>query len=150
MGVIGLATAVATGVTQDRRGAPSTCTVHAPHRAIPKPNFVPVRPTSPGKTQSRGMSGEAFPWRATPLMVSFMDAILAQEEANAAPCLSAYEIASWFCGPCQPVGNCQPVSALYILRPWLTPRTSARLRTSTSQRGSGWIIWGGGHATLLV
>src|SRR2546427_12919818 len=35
-------------------------------------------------------------------------------KANAAPRLSAYEIASWSCGACQPVGNCQPVSALYI------------------------------------
>ena len=37
-----------------------------------------------------------------------------RRNANAAPRLSAYEIAIWFCGPCQPVGNCQPVSALYI------------------------------------
>src|SRR5947209_9743765 len=33
-------------------------------------------------------------------------------EASAAPRLSAYEIASWVCGSCQPVGNCQRVSAL--------------------------------------
>src|SRR5437016_13698823 len=37
-----------------------------------------------------------------------------RRKANAAPRLSAYEIASWFCGSCQPVGYCQPVSALYI------------------------------------
>src|SRR2546425_8626240 len=30
-------------------------------------------------------------------------------KANAAPRLSAYEIASWFCGCCQLVGYCQPV-----------------------------------------
>src|SRR5207302_10621546 len=61
-----------------------------------------------------------------------------RRKANAAPRLSAYEIAIWCCGPCQPVGNYQPVSALYISRPWFTPRTLARMVTSTSQRGSGW------------
>src|SRR2546427_7275453 len=39
--------------------------------------------------------------------------------------------------------------AVYLM-PWLTPRTLARLRTSTSQRGSGWLIWGVGHSTLPV
>jgi isoquinoline 1-oxidoreductase alpha subunit len=28
----------------DRIGCPSRCTVHAPHSAIPQPNFVPVTP----------------------------------------------------------------------------------------------------------
>src|SRR5439155_13936794 len=37
-----------------------------------------------------------------------------RRNANAAPRLSAYEIAIWFCGSCQPVGNCQRASALYI------------------------------------
>src|SRR5712691_553358 len=114
MVVIALPTAVAAGVTQDRRGAPSACTVQAPHRAIPQPNFVPVKPTRSRKTQSSGMSGEPFTSRATPLMVSFMDAILGQETANAAPRPSAYKIATWFCGSCQPVGYCQPVGAPYI------------------------------------
>src|SRR6266571_5192433 len=64
MVVIALPTAVATGVTQDRRGAPSTCTVQAPHKAIPQPNFVPVKPTRSRNTQSSGMSGELFTSRA--------------------------------------------------------------------------------------
>src|SRR6266576_902967 len=37
-----------------------------------------------------------------------------KRQANAAPRLSAYEIASWFCGSCQRVGYCQPVGAPYI------------------------------------
>src|SRR6266851_267236 len=114
MVVIALPTAAATGMTQDRRGAPSTCTVQAPHRAIPQPNFVPVKPTRSRKTQSSGMFGEPFTSRATPLMVNFMDAILGREQANAAPRLSAYEIASWSCRACQPVGNCQPASAISV------------------------------------
>src|SRR2546429_5496856 len=32
-------------------------------------------------------------------------------KASAAPRLTAYEIASWFCGSCQPVGYCQAVGA---------------------------------------
>jgi hypothetical protein len=31
-----------TGVTQERTASPSRCTVQAPHRDIPQPNFTPV------------------------------------------------------------------------------------------------------------
>src|SRR5262249_55529583 len=41
-----LPTQLDTGVMQDRMGRPSRCTVHAPHKATPQPNFVPVRPTT--------------------------------------------------------------------------------------------------------
>src|SRR5260221_3633081 len=71
MVVIALPAAAATGVMQDRRGAPSRCTVQAPHCAIPQPNFVPVRPTSSRRTHSRGMSGGASTSRSTPLIASF-------------------------------------------------------------------------------
>src|SRR5882762_11749484 len=30
------------GATQERMALPSRCTVHAPHSAMPQPNFVPV------------------------------------------------------------------------------------------------------------
>ena len=33
-----------TGVTHERIGLPSRCTVQAPHSAMPQPNLVPVRP----------------------------------------------------------------------------------------------------------
>ena len=32
------------GVQQERMAAPFSCTVHAPHSAMPHPNFVPVSP----------------------------------------------------------------------------------------------------------
>jgi hypothetical protein len=46
-----------TGSLQERTGAPSTCTVHAPHWAIPHPNFVPVSASTSRRTQRGGMSG---------------------------------------------------------------------------------------------
>src|ERR1700734_4095635 len=46
-----------TGRTQERTACPSTCTVQAPHCAMPQPNFVPVRPTISRSTQSSGVSG---------------------------------------------------------------------------------------------
>jgi hypothetical protein len=44
------------GVMQDRVAIPSICTVQAPQRATPQPNFVPVRPRTSRSTQSSGMS----------------------------------------------------------------------------------------------
>src|SRR4051794_33296236 len=42
-------------------------TVQAPQRAMPQPNFVPVRPSSSRNTQRSGVSGEtSIAWR-TPL-----------------------------------------------------------------------------------
>src|SRR5262249_20467393 len=38
-----LPAAADTGVSQARTGAPSRCTVQAPHRAMPQPYLVPVR-----------------------------------------------------------------------------------------------------------
>jgi hypothetical protein len=35
----------AMGVEHERTGCPFTCTVHAPHRAMPQPNLVPVMPS---------------------------------------------------------------------------------------------------------
>ena len=54
--VIFLPAAADTGVTHERIAWPSRCTVHAPHRATPQPNFVPVRPITSRKAHSRGMS----------------------------------------------------------------------------------------------
>ena len=40
----------------ERVALPPTCTVQAPHRPMPQPNFVPVRPSSSRMTQSNGVS----------------------------------------------------------------------------------------------
>src|SRR5262245_25960594 len=45
---------------QDRTATPSTCTVQAPHTAIPQPYFGPVNPSSSRSTQSSGMSSSTF------------------------------------------------------------------------------------------
>ena len=46
-----------TGDWQERVAWPSTCTVQAPHWAMPQPYLVPVRPSVSRSTQSSGVSG---------------------------------------------------------------------------------------------
>src|SRR5438105_14819713 len=46
---------VDSGVTHERTALPFTCTVHAPHCAMPQPNFVPVSLSSSRITHSRGV-----------------------------------------------------------------------------------------------
>src|SRR5262249_13639279 len=55
MVVICLPSAALTGITQERTALPSTCTVHAPHCAMPQPYLVPVRPTCSRIAHSRGV-----------------------------------------------------------------------------------------------
>ena len=55
------------GVMQARTASPPTCTVHAPHWAIPQPYLVPVRRRSSRKTQSSGVSGVDVTSRELPL-----------------------------------------------------------------------------------
>jgi hypothetical protein len=58
-----------TDSTQERTALPSTCTVQAPHCAMPQPNFVPVIPRTSRRTHSSGMSGGASNDFVSPLMV---------------------------------------------------------------------------------
>ena len=59
-----------TGVTHERTGEPSTCTVHAPQRAMPQPNLVPVSWRSSRRTQSSGLSGSAATFTARPFTLN--------------------------------------------------------------------------------
>src|SRR5437016_2550428 len=68
MVVIFLPAAAATGVTHERVGWPSSCTVQAPHSAMPQPNFVPVRPTTSRSTHRIGMSDGTSTVTSRPLM----------------------------------------------------------------------------------
>ena len=58
-----------TGSRQERTGSPSRCTVHAPHCAMPQPNFVPVRASTSRRTQSSGISAGTSTSRGSPLIV---------------------------------------------------------------------------------
>jgi len=51
-----LPTAALTGTTQERIGAPSICTVQAPHCAMPQPYLVPVRPICSRIAHSSGVA----------------------------------------------------------------------------------------------
>src|SRR5713101_8009791 len=69
MVVILLPAAALTGVEQDRAGWPFTCTVQAPHNAMPQPYLVPVMPRWSRRTHRRGVSGSAS--TDTPLPLTF-------------------------------------------------------------------------------
>src|SRR2546426_24866 len=58
------------GVTHERVGVPSRCTVHAPQSAMPHPNFVPVSPSSSRSTHSSAVSAGTSRLTALPLMSS--------------------------------------------------------------------------------
>src|SRR5262249_29640370 len=60
------------GITHERFAWPSTCTVHAPHCAMPQPNFVPVRPSLSRSTHKSGVSLSAVTSTRLPLTVIFM------------------------------------------------------------------------------
>jgi hypothetical protein len=53
--VISATTAAFAVIEHDRAGSPLMCTVHAPHCAIPQPNFVHVRPSVPRSTHRWGL-----------------------------------------------------------------------------------------------
>src|ERR1700726_4421002 len=61
---------LSTDVTQERAGAPSTCTVQAPHSAMPQPNFVPVMPSTSRSTHSKGVSPSTSTERFAPFILS--------------------------------------------------------------------------------
>jgi hypothetical protein len=44
-------------VVQERIASPFRCTVHAPHNAMPHPNFVPVNAATSRKYHNNGISG---------------------------------------------------------------------------------------------
>src|SRR5262249_3521219 len=55
------------GVMQERVAFPSMGTVHAPHSALPQPNFVPVMPSTSRSTHNSGVSPSTSAARLTPL-----------------------------------------------------------------------------------
>ena len=84
-----------TGVTQDRVGDPSTCTVQAPHNPAPQPNFVPVSASVSRNTQSSGVSGETLTFFSLPLTRSVMSAMLSCVEAEPTMVLKWKEKWKW-------------------------------------------------------
>src|SRR5208282_4236893 len=70
MVVIGLRAASPTGVMQERRGAPPSRTVQAPHWPSPHPYLLPVRSSSSRKTLSRLAPASTSTENFAPLMSS--------------------------------------------------------------------------------
>src|SRR5437870_12340789 len=58
-----------TGTEHERIGTPLTCTVQAPHCAMPQPYLVPVRPTFSRNTHSSGVLGSTSTVWDCPLTV---------------------------------------------------------------------------------
>src|SRR5213595_3332712 len=59
-----------TVVMHERVAAPFTCTVQAPHRPRPQPNFAPVMPSTSRSTHKTGVSPSTSTDRFTPLTFS--------------------------------------------------------------------------------
>src|ERR1039457_5059346 len=72
MVVMCLPAAARIGVRQLRAAAPFTCTVHAPHRPMPHPNFVPVSARSSRRYQSNGIAGSPSKRVGLPFTVSWI------------------------------------------------------------------------------
>src|SRR5882762_9494866 len=66
MVVIGLVPTAETGSTHERTASPPRCTVHAPHCAMPHPNFVPVIPRLSRRTHRSGVFAAASTVRRRP------------------------------------------------------------------------------------
>src|SRR5262249_60477035 len=64
-----------TGTEHERVGAPSMCTVHAPHNALPQPYFVPVIPSVSRRTHNSGVSPATSTSCARPFTVSLIMSI---------------------------------------------------------------------------
>jgi len=75
MVVIFLPATLDMGVTQDRAASPSTCTVQAPHSALPHPNFVPVMFRVSRNTQRSGIWGLTSTVCGLPLSTKLIDMI---------------------------------------------------------------------------
>src|SRR5882672_721461 len=80
-------TAAESGVEQDRAGWPFTCTVQAPHNAMPQPYLVPVMLRWSRRIQRRGVSGSAS--TDTPLPLTFRVVIQKVPREKSAPLFSA-------------------------------------------------------------
>ena len=77
MVVIFLPATAATGVTQERSGAPSTCTVQAPHCAMPQPNLVPVSAHQVAQDPQQGHVGRRVDFALGAVDVQFHGSSLA-------------------------------------------------------------------------
>src|SRR5262245_17798932 len=64
-----LPSASLTGREQERTASPLTCTVQAPHCAMPHPYLVPVSPTCSRSTHSKGVEGSTSTSFVCPLSV---------------------------------------------------------------------------------
>src|SRR6185436_11174912 len=98
-----------TGVMHERVGTPSTCTVQAPHCAMPQPNFVPVRPSSSRITHSSGVSAAcsefvSFPLTANLIMLSLLQGstIVVRRSAEVIPHCGMQQARGYLGG----AGNC--------------------------------------------
>src|SRR6185369_805477 len=59
-----------TGVTHERVATPFTCTVHAPHWAMPQPNLVPGRSNQSRNAQRSGVSCDPLNSTLSSLMMN--------------------------------------------------------------------------------
>src|SRR5258706_4451264 len=101
MVVILLPAAELKGVEHDLAGCPFTCTVQAPHSAMPQPYLVPVMPRWSRRTHRRGVSGSASTDMGLPLTFRGIIEELLGKKPRARPDPERGDAASphrWFAG----------------------------------------------------
>src|SRR5262245_6450794 len=69
-----------TGVEHERTGCPLTCTVQAPHCAMPQPNLVPVSPSSSRITHRSGVSPGCSELTSLPLTTNLVISVFLLQE----------------------------------------------------------------------
>src|SRR5207245_1415537 len=83
--VISCPSASRNGNEHERTGSPSTWTVHAPQRAIPQPNLVPVSSSCSRSTHRSGVPGSASTSRTFPLTLSLCIALAPRRPDDSEP-----------------------------------------------------------------
>src|SRR5262245_30706551 len=84
-----------TGMTQERNGIPFRCTVQAPQRALPQPNFVPVMPSTSRSTHNNGMSPSTSTSCSAPLTLIFKAIGVPFWDTGVLPCRTAIMATLW-------------------------------------------------------
>src|SRR2546426_5964783 len=138
--VMRLPAAAETGVMHERTGFPSRWIVHAPHKARPQPNFVPVIPSTSRSTQSNGVSSSTSTLRALPLIVSVCAICRSSRRRraqNVAPpcrvyvirfllCLNRHRYESWSADARMAIDGCSHQRLALLSFPHASHTSSAR------------------------
>src|SRR6202011_815170 len=94
---------LSTGVMQERVATPSTCTVQAPHSAMPQPNLVPVMPSTSRNTHSSGVSPSTSTLWVLPLTLTVKALTPLSDQTSATSMIALPKACGASCGRLWPM-----------------------------------------------